>query len=63
MKGNELLQELIKSTHLPSHLIQDELLRLLQKKGLSAEEISLEDLRNLLSDYLQDVLLEAKSHL
>lgn len=61
MSGQELFRALILATGLPEHEIEPELLALMQTRGLTMEKLTLEDVRELLATYLQDVLLEAKS--
>lgn len=63
MHGEKLLEEITEATGLPPHLITNELQELIQKKGLSFENISLEDIRNILTEYLQRIILEAKQEL
>ena len=61
MMDKDMLKTLIQSTGLPEHLIRAEIEMLLQKAGLSKDQVTLEDLREILARYLQDVLLEVKS--
>lgn len=60
MKGEALLLEVTKATNLPEKLIKNELEHLVAHNGLSTEQVSLDDLRQLLADYLQDVFLKAQ---
>ena len=60
MEGLDLLKQIIESTGLPSAAVERELNKLLQRRSLDAENLSLDDLRELLSLYLQEVLVEAK---
>lgn len=60
MSGLELLTQLVESTGLPPEAVYREVDRLLEKYGVNREQISMETLRLILADYLQDVLLEAK---
>lgn len=48
------------ATGLPDDLVSNELTRLLQKAGIEREAMTLDDLRQILAEYVQDVLLEAK---
>lgn len=57
-----VFEELIDHTGLPKELISKELTEQLEKKGLSPNSLSLDDLRVVLSEYLQDVILEAKKN-
>jgi hypothetical protein len=61
MEGLGLLRALIEATGLPAEAVEREIQRLLAARGLAPENITLEDIRELLASYLQDVLLEAKA--
>lgn len=63
MRGTELLNELSNATGLPDELIGEELSRLISSAGKSTDNVTLDDLREMLAAYLQDVLLEAKDSL
>lgn len=60
MTGTNLLKNLVRATGLPHEAVQREVDRLMQSSGKKAEELTLDDLRELLAEYLQDVLLSAK---
>lgn len=60
MTGKKLLNEVAQATGLPDHLISNELSTLIESAGISAEEMTLDDLRQVLAEYLQDVLVQAK---
>lgn len=60
MEGLRLLRLLIESTGLPPEAVERELNKILAKSNISPEKLTLEDVRELLSSYLQDVLVEAK---
>lgn len=60
---NELLNTLIENCDLPSDLIQDELSTLIQKAGHEAENLNLDQLREIMTEYLQDVFVELKDEL
>jgi hypothetical protein len=60
MQGLALLKLLIESTGLPPEAVERELNRVLLKGNFHKEELTLEDVRELLAIYLQDVLVEAK---
>jgi hypothetical protein len=53
---------LIEATGLPKDSIQKELTSLLEKRGLTPGDATLDDLREILAHYLQDALIEAKEH-
>lgn len=61
--GERLLTDLADATGLPSNLVTDELGRLLQNAGVEKAEITLDDLRAILADYMQEVLLAARDEL
>lgn len=58
--GNKLLEMVILATGLPESEIRSELQSLLRQHGKSAESLTTEDLREIMAEYLQDVLLAAK---
>jgi hypothetical protein len=61
--GEKILGEITAATGLPQELVSDELTRLISAAGLTTSELTLEDLRLILSEYVQDVLLSAKKQL
>lgn len=61
MEGARLLSEVTEATGLPNDLVGDELSRLLASAGLSQETLTLDDLREVLAAYLQDVIVDAKN--
>ena len=63
MEGLALLRVLIQSTGLPMDAVEREINRLLQARNLQAEDLTLEDVREILAFYLQDVLTEVKTSL
>jgi hypothetical protein len=60
--GNDLFKNVTTATGLPEGPVSAELERLLIQAGLNKAEMSLEDLRQILAEYVQDVLLAAKEH-
>lgn len=58
--GMELLNELSAATGLPDALIGEELSRIVASAGKTTDSITLDELREMLASYLQDVLLDAK---
>lgn len=63
MEGLDLLKLLIESTGLPTESLAIEINRLVDQHGLVASDITLDDVRNILTDYLQETLVEAKADL
>jgi hypothetical protein len=58
--GDALVKTVIELTDLPADPVERELQRLIEKAGLDSQNVTMDDLRNILAEYLQDVLLEAK---
>lgn len=60
MKGLGLLRVLVEATGLPPEAVNRELDKIIAARGLTRESLTLEDVRQVLGTYLQDVLSEAK---
>jgi hypothetical protein len=60
VSGLALLKLLIESTGLPPEAVERELSKILSKANIQPENLTLDDVRDLLAIYLQDVLIEAK---
>jgi hypothetical protein len=58
--GNQLFKEVADATGLPLDLITTELSRVLTAKGVELSEVTIEDMRSALADYLREVIVEAK---
>ncbi len=58
--GKQLFDQIVIGTGLPEGLAQGELSSLLERYGLTPETMTLADLRMIVADYMQDVLLELK---
>jgi hypothetical protein len=56
----KVLEQIAEATGLPSTLVMGELKTLIQKAGLDINSMTMDDLRVILADYLQDVIIEAK---
>jgi hypothetical protein len=61
--GKALLETLVQATGLPEGDVHSELQALMRKYGKSPETLTMDDLRQLMRDYVQDVLLETKESL
>lgn len=59
-QGSALLNELAINSGLPPELIGEELSGLLRAQGLQTSETTLDQLRDLLTEYLQEVLVAAQ---
>ncbi|MBN8539186.1 MAG: hypothetical protein J0L82_02275 [Deltaproteobacteria bacterium] len=60
VRGTALINELSHATGLPDDLIGEELSRIIAGAGMSTSDVTLDELREMLAAYLQDVLIEAK---
>ncbi len=58
--GDKLLSEISEATGLPENLVSDELNRLVSQAGKDTSDTTLDDLRVILADYVQEVLIKAK---
>ena len=58
--GNEIFKTVTKATGLPEDLIRDELGKVLNAKGIARDEVSLDELRAVLAEYLRETILNAK---
>lgn len=56
--GENLFADLTSATGLPEQLIAKELDRLLSLSGITRQELTLDSLRTILANYIQDVLIE-----
>ena len=56
----KLFEVLIEATGLPKDSVQKELTALLAKRGVHPDDATLDDLREVLANYLQEALVEAK---
>lgn len=61
--GKTLLKEITENTGLPEQLIQDELQTLIASAGIHSDSVTLDDLRRILAEYMQEVLVAAKEDL
>jgi hypothetical protein len=60
MSGKVLLNQVTDATGLPGNMIERELSNLAEKHGVSVDNMTLDDLRVIMADYLQEVILQAK---
>lgn len=56
----KLFDTLIQTTGLPPEMITQEFLQKIQDKGFDKATLTLEQIRIVLAEYLQDVILQAK---
>ena len=58
--GKELIHTVVEATGLPQDPVHRELKSLLTANGKSMDNLSLEDLREVMAEYLQSVFVELK---
>ena len=58
--GEDILKNLIQATGISEELISSEIKLLTDRAGIPEQDITIEDLRLILADYVQEVLLSAK---
>ncbi|NQY99121.1 MAG: hypothetical protein HRT45_00455 [Bdellovibrionales bacterium] len=63
MKGKDLIKAVTQSADIPSELITAELKGLLEQNSIAESHLTLDQLREVLAEYLQDVFVAAKSDL
>ena len=56
--ANDLLLQLATLTDLPTDMMYKELNSLMSDKGLQAHEVTLDTIREVLAEYLQDIIME-----
>lgn len=62
-QGRNLLSHIAANTGLPEDLMTKELGSLVEGAGLDSNVVSLDDLRRVLAEYMQEILLAAKDEL
>jgi|FLYM01.1.fsa_nt_gi hypothetical protein len=60
MEGKALISKVLEATGLPSDSLGVEFKKIIDGSNANEETLTLEQLRELLASYLQDVLVEAK---
>lgn len=58
--GNEIFRTITEATGLPEEMIRQELGKILAAKGIARDEVTMEDIRTALADYLREVIIHAK---
>lgn len=59
--GRELIQMIAELTGLPQHIILPEIERIVLAANKNMDTLTVEDFRDVMAEYLQSVLLKAKS--
>ncbi|MBT4760223.1 MAG: hypothetical protein HOO06_00875 [Bdellovibrionaceae bacterium] len=62
-QANNAFEQLVKHTGLPADNVRKELKRLILSAGYEPSNISVDDLRKVLSSYLQDTFVNTKAEL
>lgn len=60
MSGRELFETLVTSSGLPEHYVRPRLEKMMADKELVVESLSVDDVREMLSDLLLDLINEAE---
>lgn len=60
--GERLFDQIVSGTGLPETLAQDEFTALLARYGKTPDQLTLEDLRLIVADFMQDVLVDVKEN-
>lgn len=58
MEGSELIKFLSENSGLPTDWVQGQMTSLIDSKGIDPSQITLEDIRVILADCLQEIILE-----
>ncbi len=58
--ANELFKKVTDATGLPSDLITKELNQIVNNKGIQSDDLTLDELRVVMAEYLREVILQAK---
>lgn len=63
MSGHELIEELVQAMGLPRESSRARIKSLIESHGKSLDALTVEDLRLILGEFMQDVLLDLKQEL
>jgi hypothetical protein len=55
-----LFEKIVKSTGLPEELISQDFLKKISEKGFEKSTLTIDQIRDVLSEYLQDIILQAR---
>ncbi len=61
--ADSLFNTVIQATGLPEDSVEKELRTLIARHGKSPQDLTLDDLREILADYLQTIILESQDKL
>ncbi|MES2768380.1 MAG: hypothetical protein V4596_04475 [Bdellovibrionota bacterium] len=57
---DNLFEKIVKSTGLPEELVTQDFLKKISDKGFEKSTLTLDQIRDVLADYLQDVILQVR---
>ncbi len=60
MDGLDLLRFIVESTGLPPESLEKELTKIVSERGFEPGSLTMDQVREVLGDYLQETLVEAK---
>jgi hypothetical protein len=57
---DNLFEKIVKNTGLPEELISQDFLKKISDKGFEKNSLTIDQIRDVLAEYLQDVILQAR---
>lgn len=57
---DNLFEKIVKNTGLPEELVSQDFLKKITDKGFEKNNLTLDQIRDVLAEYLQDVILQAR---
>lgn len=57
---DNLFEKIVKNTGLPEELVSQDLLKKISDNGLEKNSLTLDQIREVLAEYLQDAILQAR---
>lgn len=57
---DNLFEQIVKNTGLPEELISQDFLKRISEKGFQKSSLTIDQIRDVLAEYLQDVILQAR---
>lgn len=57
---DNLFEKIVKSTGLPEELVTQDFLKKITDRGFEKSTLTIDQIRDVLADYLQDVILQAR---
>lgn len=59
---DKLFEKIVKNTGLPEELISQDFLKKISDKGFEKNSLTIDQIRDVLAEYLQDVILQAREN-